>query len=65
MNDIDQILHSIKSIIVNMQFKNKVMEQRIERLEKHVDKPFTLGDVSRDDVTVGSETGIEDTKNYK
>ncbi len=65
MNDIDQILHSIKSIIVNMQLQNKVMEKRIERLETHVGKPFTLGDVSRDDVTVGSETGIENTKNYK
>ena len=65
MNDIDQILHSIKSIIVNMQLQSKVIEKRIERLEKHVGKPFKLGDVSRDDVTVGSKTRIENTKNYK
>tara|TARA_R100000781_G_C4074136_1_gene125489 strand:- start:88 stop:264 length:177 start_codon:yes stop_codon:yes gene_type:complete len=58
MNDIDKIFKEISIILNNMMSTAKNLEARIDRLETYVDMNAEIRNV-------GSETGIEDTEEYK
>mgnify|MGYP001158709443 FL=1 len=64
MNDIDTLFKDIAAILKVMQDTDKNLSNRIDRMEKEL-IPFIGRRVLDPDDNVGSETGIEDSKEYR
>lgn len=58
MSNIDQLFEDIAAILKNMQSTDKMLAKRIEKIETELLISSTLNNI-------GSETGIENTKEYK
>ena len=58
MSNIDQLFEDIAAILKNMQSTDKMLAKRIEKIETELLISCKLNNI-------GSETGIENTKEYK
>ena len=67
MNDVNILFREIATIIRRLLRQDKLLEKRIERIEDFItDSKIGVGMKSADfSPNIGSETGIEDTENYK